>query len=137
MEMFQMSGGVDERRSNPETGRTESGIPAGSSLDDRLEQVMETIRQGAYAAELVDRAIAENPDLARRIADEVGFEKQLRAGAPPLAPERIGHYRIRGELAHGGMGRIYKGWDSELYRDVAIKTIRQDGPSADYNRRFL
>ncbi len=123
-------------RSLPEFS-AEARAATGSGTDARLEQIMETIRQADYSAECVDRAIAENPELGSRITEEISLEKQLRRSAPPLAPERIGHYRIRGELAHGGMGRIYKGWDSELYRDVAIKTIRQDVHSVDYQRRFL
>jgi serine/threonine protein kinase/WD40 repeat protein len=98
---------------------------------------METIRQAGYAADFIERAIAENADIGSRITEEIALEKKLRGSAPPMAPERIAHYHIRGELAHGGMGRIYKGWDSELYRDVAIKTIRRDAHSTDYKRRFL
>src|SRR5579863_10337540 len=126
--------------SNPNKSPPSGSTAAPSSTNDselRLEEIMEALRQGRHAPDLVERAIAENPELASRIRDDVALERNLRESAPPLAPLRIGRYHIRGELAHGGMGKIYKGWDSELYRHVAIKTVRQDLPSAEYKFRFL
>lgn len=39
--------------------------------------------------------------------------------------ERIGKYDIVGELGQGGMGMVYKGRDSVIGRDVAIKVIQE------------
>ena len=36
---------------------------------------------------------------------------------------QIGRYHIRAEIAKGGMGKIYRAHDSELQREVAIKTL--------------
>jgi serine/threonine protein kinase len=36
-------------------------------------------------------------------------------------PERLGRYRITGELGRGGFGVVYQGFDDELERPVAIK----------------
>jgi eukaryotic-like serine/threonine-protein kinase len=56
----------------------------------------------------------------------------------PLAPgTRLGPYEILSELGTGGMGEVYRGKDTRLRRDVAIKTLH---PSflhdADRLRRF-
>jgi serine/threonine-protein kinase len=44
-------------------------------------------------------------------------------------PERLGKYRITGVLGEGAMGIVYKGYDPDIQRDVAIKTLR--GAAAD------
>jgi sigma-B regulation protein RsbU (phosphoserine phosphatase) len=45
------------------------------------------------------------------------------AGAPAgdKTPATIGRYKIRGILGSGGFGAVYRGYDPELDRDVAIK----------------
>ncbi len=45
-----------------------------------------------------------------------------RASAPEVAA-RVGRYRIEGILGQGGMGIVYRGFDPELRRAVAIKMI--------------
>lgn len=45
---------------------------------------------------------------------------------PP--PELSGRYRVDGPLGRGGVGVVYRGWDEELARPVAIKFLRPDKP---------
>jgi serine/threonine-protein kinase len=46
---------------------------------------------------------------------------------PAAYPTLKGRYEIKEEIGQGGMGMIYRAWDSVLRCDVAIKTIR-DAP---------
>ena len=55
-------------------------------------------------------------------------------------PERLGKYEIRSVLGKGAMGVVYKAFDPQIERSVAIKTIRKDmvDPhlAAQYMARF-
>ncbi len=41
-------------------------------------------------------------------------------------PQKIGRYEIRGTLGQGAMGMVYRGWDTRLEMEVAIKVLLAD-----------
>jgi len=49
---------------------------------------------------------------------------------------RLGGYEIRALLGSGGMASVYKGYDSALDREVAIKVISTAGQPDDFVARF-
>jgi PAS domain S-box-containing protein len=54
------------------------------------------------------------------------------------APEIAGRYRVEGEVTRGGMGTIFKAYDADLGRDVAIKVLREKHrDNAELLQRFL
>jgi eukaryotic-like serine/threonine-protein kinase len=52
-------------------------------------------------------------------------------------PETIGRYRIDGVLGGGAMGVIYRAYDPEIDRNVAIKLIRADLLSGDERENYI
>jgi serine/threonine-protein kinase len=49
-----------------------------------------------------------------------------------------GRYRLLGEIARGGMGAVFKGYDADLGRDLAIKVLlRKHEGDHDVRHRFI
>lgn len=58
----------------------------------------------------------------------------------PTDKKMIGRYEIRGTLGKGAMGAVYKGWDTRLELDVAIKVLlpgNDDSNREEEITRFL
>jgi hypothetical protein len=61
-------------------------------------------------------------------------EEVLRAGSNPK--NRLGKYVLVRELGRGGMGAVYKAWDSDLNRWVAIKILTANLGGGEELARF-
>jgi serine/threonine protein kinase len=56
---------------------------------------------------------------------------------PANAPARIGRFEIVALLGEGAFGRVYRGFDADLKRDVAIKVPHSSGLNDEFRERFL
>jgi tetratricopeptide (TPR) repeat protein/tRNA A-37 threonylcarbamoyl transferase component Bud32 len=79
----------------------------------------------------------------QRLNDAVGQDTKV-VGAPPsvdddLIPDsgRLGRFMIIDEAGSGGMGRVYRAYDPQLCREVALKVLRHQATNEAARVRML
>jgi serine/threonine-protein kinase len=115
-----------------------------SETDDTLDEVLTRYLRAADR----DRApppqslLALYPEWASELQEFFADQEQVEAVTAPVrsavldgcfarsspatdrAGERLGPYRLDEEIGRGGMGVVYRAWDTQLNRLVAVKMIR-------------
>lgn len=88
----------------------------------------------------LDAWLRDHPSGAARVAQLRGFVDGMREHARmpvPGLPDVIGPFTITGILGAGGMGIVYAGRQEAPSRDVAVKVLRDVGPSPHERERFF
>ena len=67
--------------------------------------------------------------LAFALEAELGADESIPSGSADLPSDGtpieqvVGRYRLRGEIARGGVGVVYRAWQTDLKREVALKML--------------
>ncbi len=110
-----------------------------------LARVLETCSAGGLGKALLDEGLVSGQQLAT-MATAVDFKstmETLSGGDAPAevdavsqqADRRLGRYVLVDEIGAGGMGVVWKAWDAQLSRWVAIKLVKVRDPQLV--RRFM
>ena len=93
----------------------------------------------SIAGSISDRERVNWDDLKREVpADQAAIVEQLRfvesvARLGEDTPDTWGPYAIVGEIGRGAFGTVYRAFDSELHREVALKVLRPVHPGAPFD----
>jgi predicted Ser/Thr protein kinase len=90
--------------------------PTASDFDGRYGARLDALLRSARLDEATVRRLASGP------ADQ--------ASAPPPPAAQLGRYQLEALVGAGGNGRVFKAWDRDLHRPVALKLLRGDRGSA-------
>lgn len=81
-------------------------------------------RYGAQLDALIARGLISEADV-RALAERAGASVELTATPVPQPAAAVeSRYRLLELIAEGGMGRVYKAFDSVLERNVALKLVK-------------
>ena len=101
----------------------------------KIEALYEAARGVDAARRAVESLLAHGENAGRFL--EVPAVEMLPEAARPAVGQRISHYEIQEKLGEGGMGVVYRAYDTQLRRPVAFKVLSPECASDPERRERL
>jgi hypothetical protein len=103
----------------------QDGTP--SDVDALVARCLDRIEQGASVSTAVEELCGGQPDTASTVRHRLELLADvgvLSSDHEPVAPDRLGPFRLLRKLGGGGMGLVYLARQDGLERHVALKIVR-------------
>ncbi|MEM7200164.1 MAG: protein kinase [Planctomycetota bacterium] len=122
---------------------TERSAQSRARVEALVEKALQLQEDGVPFS--IDELCADAPEYAKFVAAALGAQHEIDAwasggrGSDPLDGRVLGgRYRLEGVIGAGAMGAVYRAYDPQLKRAVAVKVLQPHLFGADdAERRFL